>query len=691
MFKKELYAPLLLVGLILGIPLTGAFTVIAQEEDVIENIEIRGTRRVPQDTVKFHILSQKNAKLDPNVLRRDFKNLWDQGFFDDLKIEIEEGKTGKIVIFWVKEKPLIRDIKYPGLKSATNSEVLDKFKEKKVGLGIETPFDPNKIQRAITVLTDLLAEKGHQYAEVNYETTDVPPNSKLLTFIINEGPKVKVSKINFHGNTLFSGRELRKSMKYIKQKGLISTFTGKSTFDRQKLEASLELGVRAKYNEKGYIKLLIEDPKVDVRDVRGISFFPIPFKSWKGKRVFIDVETKLVNIVFDFDEGRQFKLRRLEFVGNTTTRDKVIRREMLVNEGEIFSTALFDISLLRLNQLGFFDVLKQEDADIKPDPKDPWVDVNLKVKEKGKNSIGFTGGVSGYAGSFLGLNYSTNNFMGFGETLSVSLQGGSRMSAYIFSFTEPYFRDRPLTTGFSVFHTKYSYREGDYFNPLGSYYGTTPLGNELFGQKSTGFTLFGSYPIRPFTRFGLNYSLARSSTDFASSANQAFFSAFQFTDTFTGFGSYSGLLTSKITPSLTYNTVNNPYSPTSGKSFQAAVEFTGGPLGGNVKYIRPLLDATWYKPVNKRRNTIGMHLQFAYLTGFGGLQAPIFDRFFSGGEYSVRGFDFRLVSPLTMYTTKTFTQVTRLDPTGRPVIDPVTGGVIVDSVPRFASYITPVG
>ena len=763
MFKKDFYPCALLVTLILLSSLASVFTASAQEEGLIENIEIRGTRRVPQDTVKFHILSQKNSKLDPNLLRRDFKNVWAQGFFDDLKIEVEEGKTGKVVIFWVKEKPLIRDIKYQGLKSATNTEVLDKFKEKKVGLGIETPFDPIKIQRAITVLTDLLAEKGHQYAEVNYETTDVPPNSKLITFVINEGPKVKVSKINFHGNTLFSDKELRKSMKYIKQTGLISTFTGKSTFDRQKLEASLELGVRAKYNEKGYIKLLIEDPKVDVRDVRGISLFPIPFKPWKGKRVFIDVnleegnqyrvgevnftgntqftkeqlmrvfgmqqgevfngelirkgfenlkkiygargyinwtpiprqdiddETKLVNIVFDFDEGRQFKLRRLEFVGNTTTRDKVIRREMLVNEGEIFSTALFDISLLRLNQLGFFDVLKQEDADIKPDPKEPWVDVALKVKEKGKNSIGFTGGVSGYAGSFLGLNYSTNNFMGFGETLSVSLQGGSRMSAYIFSFTEPYFRDRPLTTGFSVFHTKYSYREGQFFNPLGSYYGTTPLGNELFGQKSTGFTLFGSYPIRPFTRFGLNYSLARSSTDFASSENQAFFSAFQFTDTFTGFGSYSGLLTSKVTPSLTYNTVNNPYSPTSGKSFQAALEFTGGPLGGNVKYIRPLLDATWYKPINKRRNTIGMHLQFAYLTGFGGLQAPIFDRFFSGGEYSVRGFDFRLVSPLTIYTTKTFTQVTRLDPTGRPVIDPVTGGVIVDNVPVYRSGITPVG
>jgi outer membrane protein insertion porin family len=735
----------------------------AQDQDLIENIEVRGGRRVPQDTVKFHILSQKNTRLDPAVLRRDFKAVWQTTFFDDLKIEIEDGKTGKIVIFWVKEKPLIRSVEYKGLKSATNTEVLDKFKEKKVGLGIETPFDPVKIQRAISVLTDLLAEKGHQYAEINYEATDVPPNSKLITFIINEGPKVKVSKIDFHGNTLFSDKELRKSMKYIKQKGLISTFTGRSTFDRQKLEGSLELGVRAKYHEKGYIKVNIEDPKVDVRDVSGVSMFPIPFKQSKGKRVFIDVtleegnqyrvgdvnftgntqfskeqllrvfgmqqgevfngelirkgfenlkkiygargyinwtpiprqdiddETRLVNIVFDFDEGKQFRLRRLEFVGNTTTRDKVIRREVLVNEGEIFSTALFDISLLRLNQLGFFDVLKPEDAEQKPDPKEPEVDVTIKVKEKGKNSIGFTGGVSGYAGSFLGLNYSTNNFLGYGETLAVSLTGGTRQSAYVFSFTEPYFRDKPITTGFSVFHSRYSYREGDYLNPYATYAGYAPIGNELFGQASTGFSVYASRPIRPFTRFGVSYSLSRSSTDFASPQNQAFFGAFQFTDTFTGYGSYSGLLTSKITPSLTYNTVNNPYSPTQGKSFQAALEFVGGPLGGNVKYIRPLIDATWYHPINKRRNTIGMHAQFSYVTGFGGLQAPIFDRFFSGGEYSIRGFDYRLVSPLTQYITKTSQQVTRLDPTGRPVIDPQTGTVIIDSIPYYTSYITPVG
>jgi outer membrane protein insertion porin family len=767
--KKGLVTLALSFALLLCRPLNSGSLFQAQTDDLIENIEIRGTRRVPQDTVRFSIVSQKNTKFDSNLLRRDFKTLWATGFFDDLRITTEEGKTGRIVIFWVKEKPLVRDIKYTGLKSATNTEVLDKFKEKKVGLGIETPFDPTKIQRAITVLTELLAEKGRQYAEIKYETTDVPPNSKMINFVITEGPKVKVKKIEFHGNTLFSDGELRKSMKYIKQTGLISTFTGKATFDRNKLEGSLELGVRAKYHEKGYIKLLIEEPKVDVRDVSGISFFPIPFKPSKGKRVFVDVkleegaqyrvgdvnftgntlftkevllrifgmqqgevfngelirkgfenlkkiygaqgyinwtpiprqdiddETKLVNIVFDFEEGHQYKLRRLDFVGNTTTRDKVIRREVLVNEGEVFSTQLLDISVLRLNQLGFFDQLKPEDAEQKPDPKPTvgpdgkeqyWVDVTLKVKEKGKNSIGFTGGVSGYGGSFLGLNYSTNNFMGYGETLDFTLQGGTRQSAYVFSFTEPYFRDRPLTTGFTVFHRRFSYREGDTFS---RFYGAVPLGNELFGQGSTGFTVFGSYPIRPFTRFAMSYSLDSSSTEFSSPQNEAFFSAFQFTDTFTGFGSYTGLVRSKIIPSLTYNTVDNPFTPRSGKSLTTLVQLVGGPLGGDVKFYQPFVEAKWFKPMNHRRNTLGMRALFSFVSGFGGLSAPIFDRAFIGGEDSIRGFDIRSISPLAMVTQRTLVPVTRRDPSGAPIIDPTTGGTFTDNVPVYSSFITPVG
>ncbi len=776
MHKKGSLTSLLGIALLFILsPLSGLFSLRAQTEDLIENIEIRGNRRVPADTVKFHILSQKNTKLDPNLLERDFKTIWAQGFFDDLKIEVEDGKTGKIVIFWVKEKPLVRGIEYKGLKSATNTEILDKYKEKKVGLGIETPFDPNKIQRAINVLADLLAEKGRQYAKITYEAQDRLPNSKWIIFYIDEGSKVKVQKINFHGNTVYSDKQLKKSMKYIKETGLISTFTGKSTFDRQKLEGSLELGVRAKYQEKGYIKLLIQDPRVEIKDVSGKSFFPIPFQSKKGKRVFIDVdlqegnqyrvgevnftgnnqfrkeilqrvlgvqqgevfngelvrkgfenlkkiygargfinwtpvprqeiddENRLVNIVFEFEEGKQFFLRRLDYVGNTTTRDKVIRREMLVNEGEIYNTQLLDISLLRLNQLGFFDNLKQEDADVKPDlkAKGPegdntgWVDVSLKVKEKGKNSIGFTGGVSGYGGSFVGVNYSTNNFLGYGETLDFTVQGGTRQSAYIFSFTEPYFRDRPITTGFSVFHRRYSYREGDQYAQYlygygygqgGGGYPAIPLGNEIFAQGSTGFTLFASRPIRPFTRFGLSYGLDRSSTTFASQQNQLFYSAFQFTDTFTGLGSYTGVVRSTITPSLTYNTIDNPFTPTNGKSFSALMQFTGGPFGGDVKYYKPYVEAKWFHPMNKRRNSLGMRAQFAFISAFGGLAPPIYERWFTGGEDSIRGFDIRSISPRALVTTRTLTPIVQRDPMGNPVIDPTTGNPIVNYVPFYNSF-----
>ena len=141
-----------------------------------------------------------------------------------------------------------------------------------------------------------------------------------------------------------------------------------------------------------------------------------------GSRTRSPVRTRLT-LTFNVDEGKQFFVRRIDFSGNTTTRDKVIRRELLVDEGEIFNTRLWEISILRLNQLGYFEQLKDEEAaTINRDPKTSTVDITLKVKERGKNSIQLNGGVSGIAGSFIGFSYSTNNFLGLGETLSLDSQ-----------------------------------------------------------------------------------------------------------------------------------------------------------------------------------------------------------------------------------------------------------------------------
>ncbi len=173
-------------------------------EDVIENIEFRGVRRVPADTLRAMIFSKRGDKYDPDSLHRDFMALWNTGRFDDIRMEREQGKTGWIIRFVMVERRVIRSIKYDGNKSVSTSEILDRFKERKVGLSVESQYDPNKIQRAKNVLQEYLAERGRQFATVDPELHQVPPSSLEVVFKVNEGPKVKVGTITFEGNKVFS-------------------------------------------------------------------------------------------------------------------------------------------------------------------------------------------------------------------------------------------------------------------------------------------------------------------------------------------------------------------------------------------------------------------------------------------------------------------------------------------------------
>ena len=168
---------------------------------VIEGFEFRGAKRVPQDTLKALIISKPGDIYNEETLRRDFMILWNTGRFDDIRLETEPGRTGLIVRFVVTERRVIRSIKYPGAKSVTVSEILDRFKERKVGLSVESQYDPNKIQRAAVVLKEFLAERGRQYATVDPQIEQIPPSSLKVSFKVNEGPKVKVGNIDITGNT----------------------------------------------------------------------------------------------------------------------------------------------------------------------------------------------------------------------------------------------------------------------------------------------------------------------------------------------------------------------------------------------------------------------------------------------------------------------------------------------------------
>ncbi|HKN77400.1 MAG TPA: outer membrane protein assembly factor BamA, partial [Candidatus Acidoferrum sp.] len=519
----------------------------AQPQAIIERIEFLGNRRIRTDTLKARIFSREGDPYNEETLRRDFQALWNTQFFEDVKLQVEDSAQrpdGKIIIFDVKERPQIRRIRYEGNKSISESDILDRFKERKVGLSVESPFDPTKIKKAEVVLKELEGEHGHQFATVTPQYERIASsNAVILVFKIDEGPKVKVGTIKFTGNHSFSDRKLLRAMKHDRPYGIPLYFFDipvmAKTYDREKLNEDLEVGIRGLYQDNGFFRVVVAPngpilQNVDVQHggvpVPGLkphvgkavnitipieegeqyrmgtlkivssdpdkalslkveplkAIFPMKegdilnvdklrkaLKSYTdayGQYGFIDFTAepdfdiddaaKKINLTLHFDEQKQYYVRRINFSGNTTTRDKVIRRELLIDEGQLFNKRYWDISILRLNQLNYFDKIEADKAvELQKNSKDGTVDINLKLKEKGKQSIGLQGGVSGLAGGFIGLTYQTNNFLGLGETLTFSAQFGEIQRTFQFGFTQPYLFDRPISTGFTLFSSRYNFNQ----------------------------------------------------------------------------------------------------------------------------------------------------------------------------------------------------------------------------------------
>ena len=241
-------------------------------ENIIEAIEFRGARRVRQDTLQALIFSKKGDRFDEDSLHRDFMALWNTGRFDDIRIEREPGKEGWIIRFVVVERPVIRTIKYEGNKSVSVSDILDRYKERKVGLVVESQYDPNKVQRAKNVLLELLAEHGHQYANVDPQIRRVPPSSLEITFKIDEGPKVKVGNIDIQGNNAFSDATSPRAMKNLHPIGIPHSILFENlfakTYDPSKLDED-KSRVQVFYQEHGYFTAHVTDAMVTMRKTGG--------------------------------------------------------------------------------------------------------------------------------------------------------------------------------------------------------------------------------------------------------------------------------------------------------------------------------------------------------------------------------------------------------------------------------------
>ena len=508
-------------------------------------------------------------------------------------------------------------------------------------------FDSTKLEEDTERVRQAYRDRGYFKANTGDPDTHIRNETGLSLFTfrpktgkrmdiripVEEGARYRLGSITFTGNKAVQNTKALRAQFALKDGDY---------FDATAFGKGLK-NLEQAYNGLGYI-----------------NFVPNP-------KANFDEAAKTVSFNIDIDEGKQFKVSRIEFTGNKITRDFVIRRELLLEEGQVYNARAWEASLQRLNQLEYFDPLKvDQDTETHQNTEAGTVDLLLKVHEKGKNSIGLNGGVSGLSGSFLGLNYQTNNFLGLGETLSLQASEGNLARNLSLGFNEPYIRNKPINVGFQIFSNKTDYNSNKSYG-LNNTATTTPgaqnsnnATNSLiqnYNQSSTGFTLSAAYPLRrSFKRVGITYSWNRSAVTAFSPASQNLFQTLAFRSGIQGQNALTGIITSQVSLSYSYNHLDSTFAPRSGSQLQTAFQFAG--LYGSVRYIQPVIEFKQWHPFRgfhpdpTGRNALGYRVQLNYIQGVAGDVAPPFQRTYTGGENDLRGFDIRSGTPYAFIPTR---------------------------------------
>ena len=644
-------------------------------------------------------------------LRDDFRRLWGTNFLDNLSVEVLDepyanGVMGKRVIFNMEERPRVKIVDYTGSSKVERTKVDEKMKELGVALRLDSFLDEGAVRRVKGIIQNLMGEKGYQDAEIVSSVETLPGGPKLVKVIfdVKEGPKVRIREVDFVGNTALSDSSLRRQMKETKQHGPLSWLTGGGTYKEAKFEEDADKVV-ANYRNRGYIEArvgtpefktledspdgktrwiqvrvpLTEGPRYRVGEftfagntvVKSEGLRPLfkllPGEWYSEKRVreglrksqevyggggyfeftgYPDLKPQpaatgplagssepTVDVTMQFQEGEQYFVNRITFTGNTTTRDTVVRREMRLIEGSVFNTEALKYSVRRLNQVGYFKQLEEgQGIDVKktPDQKNK-VDVTFKLEEQNRNQLTFGAGVSQFEGFFGQLSFQTANFLGRGESLTVSLQGGSRAQNYQVAFTEPFLFDRNITGGVDVFKRQLNY-----------------IGQ--FTQASAGGNLTAGFPVADFSRVFVNYSYEQVQVLNLSEAyrNPALLAQNPFLADSLLLGQGGTRTISKIVPSFSFNTVDNPIFPSTGRRLTASFDYAGP--GGDTFFLKPTIEGVGFRRLTPRMS-IGGRAQFQYIRPYGDTKAlPIFERLIQGGEFSIRGFDIRSIGPRDLNT-----------------------------------------
>ena len=613
-----------------------------EERQRVKIVDYVGSNKVDHSAIdeklkEKGITIRLDSFIDPGTVRRVagvVRELYaEKGYqYADVKPEIKEVAGGPKTVhltFNIAEGPKvrIRDVDFLGNSEVGDGRLSRKMKENKERgfLGFITgggTYKEEKFAEDADKVVEYYRDRGYITARVGQpelkimeDSTDGKTRWVQLRVPVTEGKRYKVGNFTFEGNTIVKSEALRTLFK----------LKPGETYAEKHIRKGLEKA-REVYGAVGYYEFTAY-PDLQPRDMppmEGNGDAPEPPS---GPSAHASNGPPIVDVTMRVNEGKQYFVNRITFIGNTTTRDNVIRRELRLLESGVFNTEALKFSIRRLNQLGYFKPLEGDAIQVEKTPDaDNKVDVVLKFEEQNRNQLTFGAGVSQFDGFFGQLSFQTSNFLGRGETFTLSAQQGNRARNYQLAFTEPFLFDRPMTVGVDLFVREIRW--------LGQFTQASAGGNIVYGFQTGNFSrMFFNYSLEQVRVKDLNEAY----NDPAVLARNPFL----YDSLLIGQGGKRTI--SKIGPSWVYNTVDQPIFPSSGTRYTLSLDFAG--LGGNTNFVNPRAEAIWYKPLN-RRTSLGFRVAGEYISPYGSTtELPIFEKLYLGGEYSIRGFDIRTVGP----------------------------------------------
>jgi len=673
---RLIHAALLFLALALA-----AAGALAQPQPIISRVRIVGNQRVEEDAIRIHITAQPGQPFNDAVVDQDVKAIYKMGFFTDVHASVDQAGGQAVLTYHVKERPLITDVRTEGMKEIkpTADEVVGAIK-----LHSGVIEDPQLVQSSIQALRTVYQGKGYLDANVTFRTIPGPNNTAVGVFDVSEGPLVEISAIKFVGNKAFSDSRLSTLMETRKH-NLLSFIFNTGSLDRAKLQDDVDR-LSAYYYNHGYLQVHIGDPAVTRHGnsiivtvtidegpiftvgkvgVAGDLKFPksdlTPKLTLKPDRVFsgaemehdvltlsdfysdrgyafvnVDPRTQInptahkVDVTYAITPGNEVLIDRIKISGNTKTSDKVIRREIKVQEQEPYSASKIQASKQRLDGLGYFQSVR---LSTEPARQPDKINLDVNVQEGNTSSFQVGGGYDSASSLFGTFLLQNTNLFGGGESAAFSAEIGFLFENLSVSYTEPWFLDMPLAVSIQGFDNKlylFSFNQSEVGFLLNTGYPLADLGLSRIGPLSLEhvtaglgyqFESVGIGGLSPFTTFDIQSAK--------------------------GYNRVSEFL-----PSIRRFTVDDARDPRSGSVQTLDMEFAG--LGGQP-FFKGVLHGHWFFPFIKNARfgewvyspsfTLGYGT--ALNTGTGG-NLPLYERFFPGGlngQGQVRGYEIYSLGP----------------------------------------------